>query len=545
MSDGPGAPRRPARILQATRRRWPWVVGVPGATVILALLFIFLVPPLFESRSTLRFIESQSPLGGALSSLAGGGGGAGGLSLLASFAGQGVPIQTEMEVLGSRELARVVMDELGLRLQVEDPSRVLRDRVFTEVAVGPDTPEGDYELVAGGDGSFRLSGEVVVGRDPFRPVFNEETEEVELGEVAPGRPLPLEGSRIVLAPGAGDFRRIRFRIHAPQEALEEFRDAIGVDRPARDADILAVGVRWSDPVLATRATDLLAQRFIERREAFLAREYGRTATFLAGELDSLRTELGRAEEELRAYREAEGIVEPEAQATAAVEQLAELQARRDLVSAEREALLALLRRARSGEDAEGSGESPYRRLVYFPTLLTSSATAELVTLLGELENERAALMDRRTTEAREVRALTDRIEGVEAQLRTVAETYLEGLEEQVVSLDQLLSGFRGQLESVPATELEYLRRRRQVELLNELYLFMEMRRKEAEVTAAGETGGVRVVDGAELPLEPARPRPLLTLILALVAGVGLGVGTAVLLEYTTSSDGRELAQSEP
>jgi tyrosine-protein kinase Etk/Wzc len=83
--------------------------------------------------------------------------------------------------------------------------------------------------------------------------------------------------------------------------------------------------------------------------------------------------------------------------------------------------------------------------------------------------------------------------------------------------------------------LEYLRLRRQVELLNELYVFMQLRQKEAEVTAASESGGAHIVDPAEEAIEPVRPKPLLTMLLALIGGIGMGVGGAVLLEHAASS----------
>jgi len=539
---------RPNLLMRALRRRWPVALGVPFAVVVLAFLFIILVRPLFESRATLRFVETERPLGGALSALgggAGGFGGGGGLSLLASIAGQGVAIQTEMELLGSRELAREVMNELGFRLELREPARTFRSRVFGSVAIGPNAPVGEFTLERNASGGFDVSGEVVVARDVFRPILNERKEDRDYGTVAVGAPLPIEGVHITLAGAAEAFDEIVFRIHPPQTALEDFRDRVGVDRPTRDADLLAVSVRWTDPELAALATNRLAERFIERRERFLAREFGRTADFLSRELELLQAELRGAEEALRDYREVEEIVEPEAQATAAVEQFAELQARRDLLAAERGALLSLLEDAGGLAAADPGAESPYRRLVFFPTLLTSNATAEMITLLGELENERAALLDRRTPESREVRVLTERIGEVEDQLRSVAETYLAGLHEQVSSLDELLLGFRSRLETVPAVELEYLRLRRQVELLNELFLFMELRQKEAEITAAGETGGAHIVDRGEPAIEPVRPQPRLTLILALIAGLGMGIGGAVLLEHVAPAREEDGAEALP
>lgn len=514
----------------ALRRRWWLPMFVPAATVAAAIVFVLFVRPAFESTTTLRFTEDQSPFGGAMPAGLGESGG-GGLSLLASLTGRSVPIQSEMAVLRSRALSEVVVDELGLRLELDEPTRTAWDDVFTEVWVGPDAAEGEYELTRSGAG-FQVRGEVLVGRDPFRPFLNERREVRDFGTVAPGGTLVLEGARVTLAAGTDGMSTVRFAILPRADALDVFRERVVVTKPDRDADLVEVAVEWPDPALAARIADLLTTRFMQRREALQAEQFGRTAGFLGGQLDSLQTELEGAEERLRAYREDERIVEPEAQATAAVEQLAEIQARRDLLASERRALLALLDEIRA-EDVpdDPQAESPFRRLVFFPTLLQNTATAELLRLLGELENDRAALYDRRTATAREVEVLSERIRGLEAQLRTVAETYLEGLQNQVASLDELLDGFQAQLARVPAVELEYLRRRRQVEVLGQLYAFMELRQKEAEVTAAGEAGGVRVVDPPVVPIEPVRPKPALTLALGLMVGLILGVAGAVVLDH--------------
>ncbi len=516
----------------ALRQRWWLVIGTPFVTAVMALMFVFWVRPLFESTTTLRFTEDQSPFGGAAA--AGVGDGGGGLSLLASLAGRSVPIQSEMSVLRSRSLSLIVVDELGLRLEVDEPKRMAWDDLFARVELYDDVAEGEYELEAAGTG-FQVRGEVLVGRDPFRPIMNEQYEVRDFGTAAPGQALPIPGMNVVLAASAAGVERIVFKVLPAQDALDGFQERVVVSKPEREADLVQVAVQWTDPALAARIAEVLTRHFIERREALQAEQYGRTAGFLSGQLDSLNLELETAEERLKRYREAEGIVEPEAQATAAVEQLAEVQARRDLLVAERRALTQLMDQVAADAAAGPQAvESPYRRLVFFPTLLQNAATAELLRLMGELENERAELYGRRTAESREASVITERIGQLEGQLRVMAETYLEGIDNQVQSFDALLSNFSDQLARVPAVEQEYLRRRRQVEVLTQLYVFMEMRQKEAEVTSAGEAGGVRIIDRPAVAIEPIRPKPTLTLGLALVVGLILGVAGAVVLDHAAA-----------
>jgi uncharacterized protein involved in exopolysaccharide biosynthesis len=506
------------------------VAATPVATVVLAGAFLFLVTPRFQASTTLRIVEDEGALGGALTGAAQSA--AGGMSVLASLTGRGVPLQTEMSVLASRGLAEKLVEELGLRLQVTAPARVPRARVLSEVGLPPDGPEGVVELRRQGDGTFLATADLLVERDPFRLVRSERMERVELGSVAPGGEIPLEGARLVLASTAADYERIELLLLSRDRALEQFEAARTVARPQREADVVEVGVAWSDPELAAEAANRLVALYLAYREELRVGKARLAADFLRAQMDSVGVELRAAEEALRGFREARDVVAPEAQVTAEVTRLAELKGRRDLLQAERQALAKLVERL--GE-AGTAGASEDRRLVFFPSLLQSQATAELLRLLVELENDRALLLDRRTPDATEIQLINGRIRAIEGDLRAAAGTYLQGLDDQVAALDGALSGFEAELERVPSVEMEYARLRRQVEVLTELNVFLEMRRTEAELNAAKEGVGAYVLAPARAAEEPASPRPALTLALAILVGLVLGAGAAVAAEQAAPS----------
>lgn len=519
MSASPG----PSAALRFLRRRWPWLVATPAATVALSVAFLFVVTPRFEARTTLRLVEDEGALGGALTAGDRGAAG-GGLSLLATLTGRGVPLQTEMAVLAGRGVAEEVVEELGLRLDVAEPVRVARSSVLSQIHLPLDGPEGRVELRRQADGAFTATGTLLESRDAFRVVRGERHRRVELGTVAPGGAIPLEGTRLVLAPGAGAHERIVLVLLPRDRALRRFEGARGVSRPQREADLIQVSVTWTDPELAAQVANRVVDGYLAYREERRVERSRSSAAFLLAQVDSVRVELAGAEEALRRFREARDVIAPESQVSAEITRLAELKGRRDLLDAERQALARLadgLERGEGGRD---------RTLAFFPTLLQSQATSELLRLLVELENQRSALLERRTGESAQALLLAGRIEAIEGELGTAVRTYLRGLDDQVAALDDALAGFAGALARVPAVELEYARLRRQVDLLTELAAFLEIRRTEAELNAAKAGVGADVLARARPPQEPASPRPLLVLAMALLVGMVLGVGGAVASE---------------
>src|SRR5205085_4207654 len=171
------------------------------------------------------------------------------------------------------------------------------------------------------------------------------------------------------------------------------------------------------------------------------------ARFLRQQLDTLSLQLTDAENTLQTFRQQAQVVNLPAEGTAQVTRLAALQGERSSINAERAALAALLAEVRNAAAKQGPDDpSPYRRMLAFPTLFKNSSTNETLRALTELEDQRSALMVRRTPKDPDVIAMTSRIRELEQELQSVGETYLQGLTNQVAALDASLAQFGAQLQ---------------------------------------------------------------------------------------------------
>jgi tyrosine-protein kinase Etk/Wzc len=171
--------------------------------------------------------------------------------------------------------------------------------------------------------------------------------------------------------------------------------------------------------------------------------------------------------------------------------------------------------------------SPYRKLAAFPSFITNVGVQTMLETLSELETARSELLVQRTPQNADVRQLDDRIAQLEEQLYRLATDYVHSLEIQIASADASLARFGTLVEALPQQELEYARLLREARLLNEVYFTLQTRLKEAEVQYAVAPDEVRVIDAALAPIEPVWPRPLVTMILATILGLMLGVAVAV------------------
>jgi tyrosine-protein kinase Etk/Wzc len=491
------------------RQRW-LILGTFATVLLLTGVYTWRQKPRYEGEATLRIDEQAS--GSAI------------LGDLAPFAGAGAgggKLETEMLVLRSRQIAAAVADSLALHLRLLEPSRP-RSEVLAPIHVPTDlTIDGQplaYQLTRAGDGSYAIRAEKGVPAEAL-------PDRVEIG-----KPFSVGGATLALVPALRQTapEKIRFEIRPFRETVTALREDLRVSRADPNAHIVAVRYQSTDAQLAAAVPNAASTTFIEHKTQGGKAETRSTIDFLREQVAGYENELRAAEERLRAFREQQQVVSLREQASQQVQRLAELQAQRDGLHAERQALAELLGRVGSkGASAYGT-TSPYRQLASFPSFLTNGAVQDILQSLTHLENERAKLLVGRTAANLDVQGINNRIQELELQLYQLAQNYLASLDSQIGSAQTALAHFGAQIETIPAREVEFARLSREQTLLADLYTLLQTRLKEAELREAIEPGDVRVIDPALVPQKPVGPRRTLNLMLGGMLGLMLGVGAALL-----------------
>ncbi len=482
--------------LMVVMRRHFWLVLMCTALCVAAgVLYLRLAPLSYRAATSLRIDDRVGrPQGVNILGLTG-----------------GTEVSTEIEMLRSRMLAEGVVDSLGLQLQITKPRRLLREQVFSAVRVARDAPATTYTLEPAGLDAFRLW---------------DDSTQTDLGRVVPGTATRVRGIDLQVSPQALGLGPITFSVAYFDDAVKGLQDALSIVRRSREANLIDVAYRGTDPQLVRAVPNLLVARFIIDRQHAQQTESRTMAAFLREQTANMAGQLQAAEETLRRFREANHVVNLPQQASSGVSHLADLRAQRNEFEAERRALAQLLRTA-----VDSTSSSSLRTAVAFPTLLRNQAGALLLSSLAEVENRRSELLSRRSPQDFDVQVLTRRIDDLRAQLRGIASTYLQGLSNQIVAIDNTLVTSDAQLQSIPAKEIRLAELERNVGGLEQIYTQLQSQLKEAELGEAAQDPSVRLVDAALLPRTPVSPRPMLSLTLALVTGLIVGLSGALVREY--------------
>ena len=477
----------------AARRQVGWIAATAAIGVALTVFVTQRQRPVYEARATIRIADQQgtAPPTDVLTALS-----------------KPSTIETEMEILRSRSVVEQVVDTLGLRVTITDPRGAPRRTLFGVLQVDHDAQPGTY----------------VVQRDTT--VFSITTPDGHTLGGAFGAPLSAGGVHVEplpLAATGGGPSQITLTVAPTSAAAEAVRQDLRLSRVQPNAGIVAIAYQSTDQTLARDVVNAVAQAYIDRRRASQQESYHAAVEFLQAQVLAVGDSLALAEKAMEQYRRANGLIDPEAQASDQVTRRATLTVQKEGLDDQSRVLWALVRRARQPVESSGG----WAEFAGSTALAENSVISGLLTQIIGLVSERSQLLTHRTTADPEVIAKSTLIAQLQQQLGDVAQAALKGIDDQTRSVNQTLQLSAGRLARVPEQQLQFARLKHQVDLNMSLYTMLQNRLKESQVSEASEIANAGLVDGAVIPTTPLGGRRFFNLLfgvaLSLLCGCLVGL----------------------
>jgi uncharacterized protein involved in exopolysaccharide biosynthesis len=304
--------------------------------------------------------------------------------------------------------------------------------------------------------------------------------------------------------------------------------------PKRNTRLVDIKVRDADPALAAEVANGLAKSYARFNLESKLTSTREAMLWLSEQMNELKAKVQDSEVALQKYREKSGIVGIEQQRNITATKMMEMnrayldaQAQRLAAEARLKELTSLSRGGSSGAVLAGT-DSP---------ILTKlrGDSADLEKRLSEA----LKVYKEKHPEVVKVRSALDQVND---RIRQEVGNSLKAVESEYKVAKSREDALGGRIEAVKREaldlnekEIQYGALSRETQSNQQLYEVVLKRVKETGLSGGLETNNIRIVEEAQVPRSPVRPRIPLNLALGLVVGLMLAVGLAFFVEYFDNS----------
>lgn len=285
-----------------------------------------------------------------------------------------------------------------------------------------------------------------------------------------------------------------------------------------------------DPRVAALVANSVAREFIEADLEARLTGTVRATDWLSERLEELKGNLRRSEEALQDFRDRENLVSVQGVTSLGNSDLASLGQRLQDATRTRIEAQNIIGEVRS------LNSSAAEELMTLPAVLDHPLVKDLKREQSAAERNTAELAKRYGPKHPKMIAARSELESANSNLAAEVRKVVSGIEREYQvalqnerELESTLNARKSELQEFNRKEFQLQELQREVETNRELYDVFFSRIKSVSQTGGFEKPHARVVDPAVTPGAPFKPNVKRSAILALVLGIVLGSGVAILL----------------
>ncbi|MCX5641815.1 MAG: polysaccharide biosynthesis tyrosine autokinase, partial [Candidatus Omnitrophica bacterium] len=304
----------------------------------------------------------------------------------------------------------------------------------------------------------------------------------------------------------------------------------------RDSRLVKLSADHPDPTLSALIANTVARVFVEENLSRKLRATGEAQVWLLQQSQDAEGRLQASENVLENYRRSTGMVSLEQSQDIVVERLKELSTAYTVAQNERiQALSAYNQLKNLPRDDLNALES-------LSAVVNNTLIQDLKRDYINLESQYQKLLDKYTPKHPEMVRLSAQINSLKgkifSEIDKIAQKYRmdyeASLEKEKELKEQLTQQEKGAL-GLSGKAVNYNILKRTADTNRELYQMLLTRAKETGLTEEIKGNNISVLDQAQIPIKPIRPRTGLNILLAVMVGLVGGSGLAFFAEYMDKS----------
>ena len=301
--------------------------------------------------------------------------------------------------------------------------------------------------------------------------------------------------------------------------------------PRRNTRLVSVKFEHPSPTLAAEITNALARQYVKHNLDIKLRGAQEAMTWLNEQMTSLRAKVQESSVALQNYRVKAGIMGLQEQRQITAQKIMDFNKQYLESQAQRLSVEAKMNELQRVTSDRGGAATIF-------TVADSQLIQKLKQEASELEVTKAKLSRTYKDKHPEILKIEAQIEQVAQRIDAEIKTMMRAVQTEfrvARAREETLLGnvnrLRAEAQELNEKEIQYLNLQRDADSNQQLYEAVLKRLKETGVTGGLETNNVSVIEEAVIPRFPIRPRKAVNLLIAVVVGLLIGVGTALTIEY--------------
>ena len=492
------------------------------ACVALSMLYLKAAQRIYNVKSVVLVAQDDTGTGA-------------GANLLKSMKlmGQGSKVDDEMVVFSSQELCTQVVKQLKLnRTYIEDrgwfkPERDHYNSSPVEIVV----PEEFFDTL-----STSLKFKIDVDKQGLVNIKSKKGD-IEVANVKKATlPTTVKTPFGVFVFQAGEkFKpgkphKITAGLYGNQLRGEILNRRIKIKLATKKSNGINLSLAESNISRGKDILNTLMNLYNERGQREKDEEAINTAKFIDDRLALIYKGLTSSEADIEAYKRAHKIVDPEIQIKTSV-------AKQEMAD---QAIIKLETKKQILGMVKDFVTSPANKHAYIPFEVDSSAATGAIKAYNNLLAKRQELEQSAKGDNMALKQLDQQIETMHANVLQGINTSISGLNVQLGRIKGQANQTAGELGRVPTEEREARELLRQQGIQNTLYTFLLQKREENALVLAATTPKGKIVDHAFAEHTPISPNRMVTLAMALLAGLFLPLLIVYLKDlFTTKFSNQE------
>ncbi|MGA1865320.1 MAG: GumC family protein [bacterium] len=312
--------------------------------------------------------------------------------------------------------------------------------------------------------------------------------------------------------------------------INAFLERLKVE-PERNTRLVNVSFTGEDPEIITRIANTHARLFIEQNLLLKADVSTEAIEWLDQHLGQLKKTVEESETELHRYKEENNIVSLEEKQNIIVQRLSDLNTAVTQAKTERIRLETVYNQITKYAGKEAVIES-------LPSVINNKLIQELkakyITLQAEhrkvsqkLGNKHPHIIEITS----EMKIIRDKIQSEVKKIIDSIKTEYEIALAQETVLKEALEEQKKEAIELNEKAIRYGVLKREAESNEQVFNMVLNRLKETDLTRGLKASNIRVIDPAEVPRRPIKPRKALNIFLAVIVGLMSGTALALFFEY--------------